>query len=328
MLNRRIFITSAAGTAIPALLSAQALAQQPLGPAPIRLIAGSPPGGSTDAVARLLSDGLGKALAQPVVVINQGGAGGNLATDSVARAAADGHTLLVGGNFSHGINPVLYKDSRYDPIKDFSPITRIADFPSVIAVTPQSGITSLRDLIAKAKANPGKLTYASGGNGTPAHLAAEYFKKLAGVQILHVPYRGGGPSAMAALAGEVDVLVGTPPVITPHLPTGKLKAICVTYPERYAILPDIPSSAEAGLPELSMQHWFGLWGPAGVPTAAKEKLFAATHRLLSTPEAQEALARQGLVASASKTVAEFESFVAREVPIWKQRVLESGATAG
>lgn len=326
MLTRRSLVASAASAILPAALPIDALALTfPTGP--IKLVAGSPPGGSTDAVARLLSDGMAKILEQPVVVMNQGGAGGNVATEAVARATGDGYTLLVGGNFSHGINPSLYKESRYDPIKDFSPITRIADLPTIIAVTPGAGIASLKDLIAKAKARPAALTYATGGNGTPAHLSAEYFKKLAGVHILHVPYRGGGPSAMAALAGEVDVLVGTPPVITPHLPTGKLIALCVTYPSRYTVLPDVQSSTEAGLPALAIQHWFGLWAPAGVPAAVKERLFAAATQVLATPAAKAALARQGLVVSPSRSMLEFSGFVEREVPVWKQRVLESGATA-
>lgn len=329
MKTRRQILQSLPLAVAPASLfhATRSWAQSEFPSGPIKMIAGSPPGGSTDAVARLLGEGMAKILGQPVVIVNQSGAGGNLATETLAHLPGDGYTLMVGGNFSHGINAGLYKDSKYDPIKDFTPIIRIADLPTIIAVSPKSGITSLKDLIAKAKANPGKLNYGSGGNGTPAHLSAEYFKKLAGVYITHVPYRGGAPSAMAALAGEVDIIFGTPPVITPHLPGKKLIALCVTYPERYSVLPDIPSSSEAGLSALSVQHWFGLWAPAGVPAVVKEKLFQAASRVLKTPAVQEAFAKQGLMASPSPSISEFDAFVKREVPIWKQRVIDSGATA-
>jgi tripartite-type tricarboxylate transporter receptor subunit TctC len=329
MTTRRQFLQTLPGAVLPAGLAGSwsAHAQGAFPSAPIKIVSGSPPGGSTDAVARLLGDGMAKVLSSPVVIVNTSGAGGNVATEALVHAPADGYTVMVGGNFSHGINPALYKDSKYDPIKDFTPITRIADLPIIIAVTPKSGITSLQDLIAKAKANPGKLNYGSGGSGTPAHLTAEAFKKLAGIDITHVAYRGGGPSAMAALAGEIDVLVDTPPVITPHLPDRKLVALCVAHPSRYAVLPDIPSSKEAGMPQLDVQHWFGLWGPAGIPAAVRDKLFQSAVQVLKTPGAQAALAKQGLMASPSSSTAEFEAFVRTEVPLWKQRTIDSGASA-
>ena len=172
------------------------------------------------------------------------------------------------------------------------------------------------------------LAAAGGGalTGSPSHLSAESLKRLAGIDITHVPYRGGAPSALAALAGDVDMLVGTPPVITPYLPEKRLTALCVTYPKRYAVLPDIMSSAEAGLPQLSVQHWFGLWAPAGVPADVREKLFNAMARVLKDPDNQAKLAHQGLLASPSPSSAEFEAFVKREIPVWKQRTIESGAT--
>ncbi|HEV7616934.1 MAG TPA: tripartite tricarboxylate transporter substrate-binding protein [Burkholderiaceae bacterium] len=330
MLKRRTLVLRTlallGGAALTGTRSGLVWADNDFPKAPIKIVAGSPPGGSTDAVARLLSAGLTSIMNQPMVVLNQAGAGGNLATESVAHSPGDGYTVLVGGNFSHGIGPALYKDSKYDPIRDFTPIIRIADLPTIIAVNPKTGITSLAELIRRAKAEPGKLNYGSSGSGSPSHLSAESFKRLAGVDITHVPYRGGAPSAMAALAGEVDMLVGTPPVIMPFLPEKRLVALCVTYPERYAVLPDILSSTEAGLPKLSIQHWFGLWAPAGLPGPIREKLFTAVAQILKNPENQAKLARQGLMASPSSSSAEFEAFVKREVPIWKQRVIDSGAT--
>jgi tripartite-type tricarboxylate transporter receptor subunit TctC len=332
MLSRRTFalrtLALFGGAVLAGTRSGIALAQSDYPHGPIKLVAGSPPGGSTDAVARLLADGLSKVMNPATLVIfNQAGAGGNIATEAVAKAPGDGYTLLIGGNFSHGINPALYKSSQYDPIKDFTPIIRIADLPTIIAVHPKTGITSLAQLIARAKAQPGKLNYASAGSGTPSHISAETFKRLAGVDIMHVPYKGGAPSGVAALAGEVDVIVGTPPVIAPYLPDKRLIALCVTYPQRYPVLPDIPSSSEAGLAKLSVQHWFGLWAPAGLPADVREKLFNAAAQVLKKPDAQSKLALQGMVASPSSSIADFDQFVKREVPLWKQRVLDSGATA-
>ncbi|MDB5861635.1 MAG: transporter substrate-binding protein [Ramlibacter sp.] len=330
MLNRRTFALRTLATAGGAALTGSpglAWAETDFPKAPVRFIAGSPPGGSTDAVARLLAAALPGILGQPMLVVNQAGAGGNVATEAVAHSPGDGYTILVGGNFSHGIGPALYKESKYDPIRDFTPIIRVADLPTIVAVNPKTGITSLADLIRRAKAQPGKLNYGSSGAGSPSHLSAESLKRLAGIDITHVPYRGGAPSAMAALAGDVDMLVGTPPVITPYLPDKRLTALCVTYPKRYSVLPDIPSSAEAGLPQLSVQHWFGLWAPAGVPPDVREKLFNAIAKVLKDPENQAKLAQQGLLASPSASSAEFEAFVRREIPIWKQRTIESGATS-
>jgi tripartite-type tricarboxylate transporter receptor subunit TctC len=331
MLSRRTFalrtLALFGGAILGGTRSGFALADNDYPRGPVKLIAGSPPGGSTDAVARLLGDGLSKVMNATMVVFNQSGAGGNIATESAAKSPGDGYTLLIGGNFSHGINPALYKNSQYDPIRDFTPIIRICDLPTIIAVHPKTGITSLAELIRRAKAQPGKLNYASAGSGTPSHISAETFKRLAGVDIMHVPYKGGAPSAVAALAGEVDLIVGTPPVVAPYLPDKRLVALCVTYPERYSVLPDIPSSAEAGLAKLSVQHWFGLWAPAGLPADIREKLFSAAAQVLKKADVQGKLALQGMVASPSSSIADFDQFVRREVPIWKQRVVDSGATA-
>ncbi len=293
---------------------------------PIKLVSGSPAGGSTDAVARIMADGMGAFLNQSVVVVNQTGAGGNLATESLARAPGDGYTLMVGGNFTHGINPQLYKGSTYDPIKDFTPIGRVADLPSIIAVNRATGITTLKELIAQAKKSPGKINYASGGNGTPAHIAGESFKRIAGIDLMHVPFRGGAAAVAATLSGDVEVIVGTPPVIMPHVRSGRLIALTVTWPQPYAVLPDVPSSTEAGLPQLADQGWFGIWGPAGITQSVRQKLFEAINHALAQPRIQQRLTAEGLIFSPSNSTIEFEAFVKEEVPIWRQRVIDSGAT--
>ena len=293
---------------------------------PIKLVSGSPAGGSTDSVARIMADGMGAFLNQSVVVVNQTGAGGNLATESLARAPGDGYTLMVGGNFTHGINPQLYKGSTYDPIKDFTPIGRVADLPSIIAVNRATGITTLKELIAQAKKSPGKINYASGGNGTPAHIAGESFKRIAGIDLMHVPFRGGAAAVAATLSGDVEVIVGTPPVIMPHVRSGRLVALTVTWPQPYAVLLGVPSSTEAGLPQLADQGWFGIWGPAGITQSIRQKLFEAINHALAQPRIQQRLTAEGLIFSPSNSTIEFDVFVKEEVPIWRQRVIDSGAT--
>jgi len=292
---------------------------------PIKLVAGSPPGGSTDAVARIMADGMGEFLNQSVIVVNQTGAGGNLATESLARAPGDGYTLMVGGNFTHGINPELYKGSTYDPVRDFTPIGRVAYLPSIIAVNSSVGINTLADLIAAAKKSPGKFNYATGGNGTPAHIAGESFKRIAGVDLTHVPFRGGAAAVAATLAGDVEVIVGTPPVIMPHVKSGRLIALTVTWPERYAVLPDVPSSTDAGLPQLADQGWFGIWGPAGIAPDVRQKLFESINHALAQPRIQQRLTAEGLIVAPAASTTAFETFVKEEVPIWRQRVIDSGA---
>ena len=308
------------------LLSVASFAQAAVFPDhPIKLVSGSPPGGSTDAVARIMADGMGEYLHQSVIVVNQTGAGGNLATESLARAPGDGYTLMVGGNFTHGINPQLYKGSTYDPIKDFTPIGRVAYLPSIIAVNSTAGIKTLADLIEQAKKSPGKINYASGGNGTPAHIAGESFKRIAGVDLTHVPFRGGAAAVAATLSGDVEVIVGTPPVIMPHVKSGRLIALTVTWPERYAVLPGVPSTTDAGLPQFADQGWFGIWGPAGIAPDVRQKLFDAINSALAQPRIQQRLTAEGLVVGPAASTVEFEAFVKDEVPVWRQRVIDSGA---
>jgi tripartite-type tricarboxylate transporter receptor subunit TctC len=292
----------------------------------IELVAGSPPGGSTDFVARVIADGLSKVLDQPVVVSNQGGAGGNIATRALTKAKGDGYTLMMGGNFSHGINPALYNDTTYDPITDFTPIARIANIPSVIAANTQTGITTLAELIERARKAPGTINYATGGNGTPAHISAETFKRAAGIDLTHIPFRGGSPAVVAVMSGEVEVIVGTPPVVMPQVANGKLTALAVTWPQRYSVMPNVPGMAESGLPELGVQGWFGIWGPAGIPEEAQEVLFTSINKVLADPETIKKLEDQGLIVEPATSLKEFQDFVAKEVPIWKQYVQDSGAS--
>ena len=195
---------------------------------PIRLVVGFPPGGSGDFIARTMAEDLQRLLGQQIIVDNRPGAGSNIAADIVARANPDGYTVLLGGSFTHAVNPVLYKKVPFHPQKDFSPVTKVANFTTIIAVNPKVPVNTLRELIDKAKAEPGKLSYGTPGAGTPSHLAGVMFNIAAGTQIVHVPFKGGAPSLAATMSGEVPIIIGTPPVALPQIRSGRLRALSLT----------------------------------------------------------------------------------------------------
>lgn len=291
----------------------------------IKVLAGFPPGGSTDVTARILAESMSKVLDSPVVVINRPGAGGNIATRELARAKPDGYTLMLGGSYSQGINPVLYKDTSYDPVKDFTHIALIANIPSIIATNNSIKINTLDELIEQAKKAPGKITYATGGNGTPAHISSEAFQKAFGIKLTHIPFKGGSAGVLAVMNGEVDMIVGTPPVVLPHIANNMLNPLAVTWPERYSIMPDIPGMKEFGHPDLALDGWFGIFGPAGIPQDIQDVLFKAIDQVLSDPVVIEKLAAQGLDVQKAASPAEFAKYVEEQSPIWGQLVIESGA---
>src|SRR4051812_22717696 len=233
---------------------------------PIRLVVGFPPGGSGDFIARNISEDLYKLLGQQIIVDNRPGAGSNIAAEIVARANPDGYTVLLGGSFSHAVNPALYRKIGFDPEKDFTPITKVANFTTIIAVNPKLPATTLKELIARAKAEPGKLSYGTPGAGTPSHLAGVMFNLIAGTNIVHVPFKGGAPSLAATLAGEVPIIIATPPVGLPMIRAGRLRALSLTTAQGSPIIPGIPGASEAGLPGFDIGGWWGLWAPAKTPT--------------------------------------------------------------
>jgi tripartite-type tricarboxylate transporter receptor subunit TctC len=294
---------------------------------PIRLVVGFPPGGSGDFIARNMSEDLSRLLGQQIIVDNRPGAGSNIAAEIVARANPDGYSVLLGGSFSHAVNPTLYKRLPFDPQKDFSPITKVANFTTIIAVNPKLPVNTLRELIDKAKAEPGKLSYGSPGAGTPSHLAGVMFNLVAGTQIVHVPFKGGAPSLAATMSGEVPIIIATPPVGLPAIRAGRLRALSLTTRKSSPIIPGIPGAEEAGLPGYDVGGWWGLWTPARTPSAAIRKLFDATLKTLSRPQIQERFAREGLEIEASESPQQFAAFIAREIPFWAKVVRESGATA-
>jgi len=259
---------------------ASAVGAQSFPAKPIKLVVPFAPGGSTDLVARMLAERMGPLLGQSVTVDNRGGAGGTLGADLVAKATPDGYTLLMGTVSTHGASPAIYRKIPYDPVKDFQPITNVMSVPSVFVVNPKMPAKSMRDFIAMAKAAPGRHTFASPGIGSLGHANVENFAHLAGIQLLHVPYKGAGPALNDALAGQVDALTDNLPSALPHIQAGRLRALALLSPQRSSLLPDVPTYRELGFEELSEGGWFGLMAPAGTPPAVVARLREAAHRAM------------------------------------------------
>jgi tripartite-type tricarboxylate transporter receptor subunit TctC len=293
---------------------------------PIRMVAGFPPGGSADAIARVTGDAMSKELGQPVIVENKPGAGSTIASELVARSAADGYTVYLGSANMFGADKVLYKNIKYDGYRDFTPITLLAEAPLIAAVNKSLGVNDLRELIAKAKASPDKIFYASSGNGTAPHLAGVYFNKMAGTRLTHVPFKGGSPSVQSVMANDTQVVFATPPTVLPVIQSGMLHALAVTQPKRSPLFPNIPSADEAGLPGFEHTFWFGLFGPAKLPQPVVDKLFSVTTKVLADPGVKEKLARQGMVAAPSKSLEDFKQKIAKDGPEQLRLTKESGAT--
>ena len=279
---------------------AAAAAAQSQDPAPksgypdksIRLLLGVPPGGSTDIVARIIVVKLAEALGQQVVIDNRGGAGGAIASDIVARASPDGYTLLF-AYASHTTTPFLYTNIPYDPVKSFTPITQVATQPLVITVHPSLPVNTIGDLIAYAKAHPDKLNIGIAGAGSGGHIASEYFKQLTGTQIVPIIYKGGGPSMIALLSGEVQLMFASTSTAMAFIKQGKLKVIATTSTQRLPYLPDVPTFDEAGVKGLRVSPWQGLLGPAGLPRAIVDRLYTEVAKVLRLPEVRENLAATG-----------------------------------
>lgn len=320
--RRRLAAAAALALAAPA---AGAQAAWPAG-RPIRLVVGFPPGGSGDFIARVLAEPLGEVLGQTIVVDNRPGAGSNIASEHVARSEPDGHTLLLGGNFSHAVNPALYRRVPFDPVADFTAVTRLTDLPTIIALRPERGIATLAQLLERVRAEPGRWNYATPGNGTPSHLAGAMLANVARLDLTHVPFRGGAPSLQAVLAGDVEILIGTPPVVLPQVRAGRLVALCLTTRRESPVIPGVPGTEAAGLPALDIGGWWGLWTPAGLPAPIRARLFEATTRILARPAVQERLAQEGLQALPSASPEEFDAFLRREIPFWAEVVRIAGAS--
>jgi len=291
---------------------------------PIHFIAPFPAGGGYDFLSRLLGAEMSKTFGQPVIVENKAGANGNIGTDFVAKSAPDGYTLLMGGNSPISLNVSLYPKLPFDPVKDFEAISRVATQPNLFAAHPTVPVKSVADLMRYAKANPGKITYASNGNGSPQHLAAEQLKQMAGIDMVHVPYKGAAPTAAALLAGEVSVAFNVILLPLPHVQTGKLTGLAVASSRRSPLAPDIPTLTELGYP-IDIDTWYGLVAPAGTPQDIIAKLNGETIRILNLPELKERTRSQGIELGGS-TSAEFAAFIKADIAKWGKVIREAHIT--
>ena len=315
-------------TLLLALQSAAAGAAQTRPPypvRPVRLIVATVPGGGTDAIARILGSRLSELLGQPFVIDNRGGAGGIIGTETVARAAPDGYTLLMGFIASLAMNPALVR-TPYDPNTDFTPVSLVAEAQYVVTIHPSVPARSLKELVAYAKANPGRINYASAGNGTPVHLAAELFKSVAQINLVHIPYKGGGPAAAAVLSGEAQLIFGSVTATMPQITGGKLIALAVTGRSRLPSAPELATVAELGYPGFEVTSWYGVLGPARMPAAIVATLNRAVLSALRIPEVREQMARQGMDAIAS-TPAAFAAHLESETAKWARVTRQAGIKA-
>lgn len=274
-------------------------------------------------MARSLAEEMRKTLSQPVIVENKAGAGGTVGSTSVARATPDGYTILLGSVATHAIAAGLYAKLPYDPIADFAPISQITSGPLVLVASEQFKINSVEELIAAAKRQPGLLNYASTGNGTALHLAGELFKSATGIQVQHIPYRGGAQATTAMLASEVDFIIGNTQLVIPHIRAGKLRGLAVTGTKRLDALPDLPTLAEAGVSGVDIVTWFGLFAPAGTPRAVVDRLNAEAIKALATDSVKQQLATLGDY-PVGTSVDEFSAFVRSEHKRWVDVVKAAG----
>lgn len=320
--RRRLCLALAASLACAPLAAQEGSATRP-----IRIVVPYPPGGPLDAAARALAEAVRPSLGN-VIVENKPGAGGNIGVEYVARQPADGMTLVVGAVATHAVNPSLFPKLPFDPVKDFAPVTLIAHVPNVLVMTPPAAarhkVSSARELIEAARRAPGRLNYASGGNGSAGHMAGELMKSQAQVSAVHIPYAGAAPAQLGLLAGQTDFMFDNLASASPQIKAGKLVPLAVTSPRRAAALPELPTMAESGLPGFDISTWFGLFAPAGTPPAAINRLNAAFTAALRNPEMRERLARMG-AEPAPGTPRELAELVAAEIAKYRKIVAASGA---
>ena len=288
----------------------------------VRIVVPFAPGGGTDIAARVLAQKLSERLGQSFIVDNRPGASGIIGTELVAKAAPDGYTLLVGSQTVMAVVPAMYGKLNYDTVRDFTPIIRIIDTPTLIAVHPSLPVRTIRELIALAKARPGQLSYGGASGGTP-HMFGELFNSLAKVQMLFVPYKGEGPAIIDAMGGQISLVFSNLPTVLPMAQSGKLRPLGVSGAQRVASAPDIPTVAESGLPDYIANSWFGLYAPAGTPGEIITKINTETTSALNNPEVKERLAAQGMYV-VNNTAEQFTAFLKMEIPRWTKVVKDAG----
>ena len=311
--------------AAAALWAQAAGAQTPAYPTrPVTLVVPFPAGSTTDLVGRLLAEELGKSLGQNVIVDNRGGAGGTIGTETVARAAPDGYTILMGTIGTHSINPAVYARINYDPIADFAPIIQFGAAPNVLVVNPSLPVKTVKDLVAYIRARPGQVNYASSGNGTSNHLSGAMFAAREGLKATHIPYRGGAQAITDLLRGEVQFMFYHYLPLLPHIKEGKLRAIAITSAERIDALPDVPVMKEAGFDDFEVSAWFGVWAPAGTSPEIVGKLHTLISGIINSPEMKKSLMAQGIdpVSGSPNDLLELNK---RELARWSKAVVDAGA---
>jgi tripartite-type tricarboxylate transporter receptor subunit TctC len=309
------------------LTAATAFAQSPAWPnKPIRIIVPLATGGIADQYARLIGAKLSERWGQPVVVDNRPGAGGNIGAAAVAKAAPDGYTFMMGFPGPNVVNPFLFKDMPYQPLKDLTPVVLVAEADGLLAVHPNVPVHSIADLLAQTRAHPGKFSYSSGGVGTASHLAGELFKSMAKVDIVHVPYKGNALAVTDLLGGQVQMSFATLATIVPHVRSGKLRGVAVTGAQRSTATPDLPSIAEAGLPGFAVNNWIGLLAPVGTPDTIVQQMNTEVTKILQAPEVVARMASQGESFTANSP-AEFGRFLQAETNKWSNVIREAGLKA-
>ena len=306
-------------------LTGAAAAAQGYPSRPVRIVVGFAPGGAADTVARAMSDAMGKALGQTVVIDNKPGAGSSLAAEHVAKAAPDGYTVLIASPSSISVNPALNAKLGYK-FSDLQPVVKVTTSPLVIAANPATGIQSVKDLIEAAKKAPGKINYATSGIGSAPHLGAALFSQVAGVQLFHVPFKGGAPAVQSVVSGDTQVTFGTPPSVLELIKGGRLRGLGVSSAQRSPLVPDLPGMIEAGLPSYSMDFWYGLFVPAGTPPDVVRKVFDAATAAMRDPAVKQALMRDGTDVDLSPSQDHFAQFLAKDNVFWEKLVKDAGVT--
>lgn len=318
-ITRRTALLAAAGGALASALPVHAESW----PArTIRIIVPFTPGGSSDVLARAVGVEIARSLGQPVVIDNVPGAGGTIAGEKAARSPADGYTLFMAHIGTLAVNPALYPKLGYDPVKSFAPVAWVARVPNVLVANPAVPANNLKELVAYAKAHPGKLAYGSGGNGSAAHITMEYLKMQTGISVLHIPYRGTAPSVTDLLAGQVQLLFTGAPALVPHVRAGRMRALAVSSPKRIAVLPDVPTVVETGIPGtrgFEADQWYGLVAPAGTPAEVVNLLNQHVNKALASEEVRMRFAAEGAQATPATPEA-FGQLIASEIPRWAKVV--------
>lgn len=325
-LKQILKIFSAVACVTSAFVVGHSHAQQAYPTKPIRMICPFPPGGTTDVVARLVAQNLTEAWKEQVIVDNRAGAGGIIGTELASKAPADGYTVLLGSITTHAVNPALYKKLKFDPITDFTPVTLVVSSPQLLAVHPSVPAKSVKDLVALAKAKSGQLNYGSAGVGTSPHLTFELFKSMAGIDAVHIPYKGTGPAITELIGGQVQMMITGVVALMPHVKSGKLRGLAVTSAKRVAALPDLPTVAESGVPKFDVSSWFGVFLPAGTPKPIVARMNSEIRRIVDIPDVRQKLVNQGADPE-TNTPEEFAAYVKSEMEKWGKVVRDTGARA-